>query len=727
MDKMKNPEKFINIFLVEDDQDDIFLFKEILSDISNFRYSLNAVGSLGEAKQKIKEKAYDIIISDLTLPDSTGLMTFEVLFQLEKKVPIIILTGLENEELALKAVSHGAQDYLIKGQLESKLLSRSIQYAIERKKGEVALLESEGKFHTLVNNLPDVIMRFDQHYRHLYVNQSVERIVNIKSHDFIGKTHHELGFPEEQALFWENSIQKVFDTRQAITTTFEFDGPEGYIIFDWRLVPEINDDGSVQTVLSIARDITEQKKYELALKSSEEKNKLIIDTLAKSGIGLFIVDENYMIEYMNPIMIEWFGDQVGTVCYESLAHLDRRCGYCKLQTVIEDKVTVNYQAETPNQQIFDIVATPIIHSHGKVSKMEVIRDITDQKKAEKALRESEEMHRLFFETMNQGVIYYSAKHVVTHVNQAALNILGLSRDQIDHPGFFTDEWEIVHEDGTPYSENTLPHKYVLYTGKEVKNQVLGFRKPDDKDFHWILVDSIPLFSKDEFAPHTVYTIFGDITERKKYEEQVKNALHEKDILLKEIHHRVKNNMQVISSLLNLQSMQIDDEQTQEMFKESQNRIKSMALIHERLYQTPDLSRIDFDDYVRKLASNLIVSYPVGKINTDIDAAGIFFDAQIGIPCGLLINELVSNSLKYAFKGKDNGRITIRIKNMDHQYLIQVSDDGIGFPESLDFRNTSSLGLQLVNIMAAQLKGKVDLEVNEGTTFTISFPATLQSK
>lgn len=229
-----------------------------------------------------------------------------------------------------------------------------------------------------------------------------------------------------------------------------------------------------------------------------------------------------------------------------------------------------------------------------------------------------------------------------------------------------------------------------------------------------------------------------VDEMKRTEEQIKASLKEKEVLLKEIHHRVKNNLQVISSLLNLQAVSIKDEQTLEMFRESRNRIKSMALIHERLYQSKELSRIDFAAYVRHLISDLFYSYGVKSeaITSKIKVDDVFPGVDIVIPLGLIINELASNCLKHAFPSGGKGEIYISLHSGNdlpvvtdngaaqavNRFTLIVSDNGIGFPENLDFRNTESLGLRLVCTLVDQVGGAIELHSNGGTEFKIMFAA-----
>lgn len=214
----------------------------------------------------------------------------------------------------------------------------------------------------------------------------------------------------------------------------------------------------------------------------------------------------------------------------------------------------------------------------------------------------------------------------------------------------------------------------------------------------------------------------DITEKKIAETELKNSLKEKEVLLKEVHHRVKNNLQVISSILNLQSAYVQEEKTLSILKESQNRIKSMAFIHESLYQTNDFSEINFSEYVVNLSKNLVHSYLINLnlIELKLDVNKVSLNLDLSIPCGLIINELVSNALKYAFEENEKGYILIKLFLQDGFVNLTVSDNGKGLPKEIDYKNTDSLGLQLVTTLAEQINAEITLSNTKGTTFNIKF-------
>ena len=213
----------------------------------------------------------------------------------------------------------------------------------------------------------------------------------------------------------------------------------------------------------------------------------------------------------------------------------------------------------------------------------------------------------------------------------------------------------------------------------------------------------------------------DVTDRKEIDRRILDALKEKEVLLQEVHHRVKNNLQVISSILNLQSGYVTDTGTLEILKESQNRIKSMSYIHETLYQTADFGSIEFSDYINSISRNLIHSYtteaPVQLI-TDLDRICLSIDQAI--PCGLIINELVSNALKYAFKNIEKPSLLVRIKELGEGITLEVKDNGIGLPENFGFEKSNSLGVQLVYSLVEQLDGNITISSEKGTDIIITF-------
>lgn len=341
-------------------------------------------------------------------------------------------------------------------------------------------------------------------------------------------------------------------------------------------------------------------------------------------------------------------------------------------------------------------------------------EIAERKQTEEALRASEERYRTVVEEVSEGIILYDVKtNRVLEANPAYANLLGYALDEMSALSLY----DIVAADREHVDED-------LQQIAAQQHYAIGECQHRRKDGSLLDVEVtgalLSLADQDVLC-----IVVRDISARKRADAQMRQSLHEKEILLKEIHHRVKNNLQVVSSLLNLQRNQVRDQTTAEALRESQNRIRSMALIHEKLYHSQDLARADIGEYARNLAAELFQTYraSAGAIGLEIDAVkDIFLGIDKAIPVGLIINELVSNALKHAFPPGCNGTLRIELhSNADHAIQLRVGDNGAGLPRGFDFRNSNSLGLQLVVTLVDQLDGTIDLDQLHGTVFTITFP------
>jgi PAS domain S-box-containing protein len=311
-----------------------------------------------------------------------------------------------------------------------------------------------------------------------------------------------------------------------------------------------------------------------------------------------------------------------------------------------------------------------------------------------------------------AVVIHSGGKIIS-ANSAAMELLGAKshEDFVDkplldfvHPDYIETVMERIEEMLGNKAVPPVEEKFISLDGEVIDVEVLA------TGFHY----------KNK---HAVQVVFRDIGERKKAEKEIKTSLKDKEILLKEIHHRVKNNLQIISSLLDLQANYVDDDEAINVLQESQNRVKSMALIHEMLYQSTDLASINLSEYIQNLVQDLFYSYGAkNNIKPIINMEQIFLNIETAIPCGLIISELISNSLKYAFpNNKTLGEIFIGIHLHDKEFELIISDNGIGLPQDIDFKDMqSSLGLRLVNMLVKQIEGSIELERAHGTKFKIKF-------
>lgn len=302
---------------------------------------------------------------------------------------------------------------------------------------------------------------------------------------------------------------------------------------------------------------------------------------------------------------------------------------------------------------------------------------------------------VIIESMNDSVFILDMENRIVDVNPSAQQLMGVENCI---GKYITEVWpeaSVLHINAGKGAEIVLDHDCIYD------------------------VSISPLVDwRDRIVSRVV--VLRDVTDRKR-SEKIKQSLKEKEILLQEIHHRVKNNIQIISSLLNLQAHYSNDKKYAEMLKESQNRIKSMGLIHEKLYQSENLADIDFKEYITDLVYTLFRSYGVSGVGVTIES-DVTLGITTAIPCGLIINELVSNAVKYAFPD-GTGEITIRICSVNGDIELIVADNGVGIPEDMDFKNAETLGLRLVSMLAEdQLNGEIDLDRSEGTRFRITFTA-----
>jgi len=331
------------------------------------------------------------------------------------------------------------------------------------------------------------------------------------------------------------------------------------------------------------------------------------------------------------------------------------------------------------------------------------------------LRESQDKFRSVANSAVDGIITTDNNGKIVLFNPSLENMFGYGIDEIKGKHatiLMPDRYKKQFIDKLDRFKSTGNHEL---DGKTFES--LGLRK-DSTEFPF----EISIATWGPKGNKFTTSIIRDVTERKKTEKMLEKSLHEKEILLKEIHHRVKNNLMIISSLLNLQSRYIKDEASKDIFKESQNRARSMALIHERLYQATDLKRIDFGDYIRTLSNELFRIYAggFGLIELKINVEDIFLDINTAIPLGLIVNELITNSLTHAFPEGKRGKINVNFHPKDDHYEFTVNDNGIGFPKDIDFQNTDSLGLQIINSLTDQIDGKIKLDRTTGTEFKILF-------
>jgi PAS domain S-box-containing protein len=354
---------------------------------------------------------------------------------------------------------------------------------------------------------------------------------------------------------------------------------------------------------------------------------------------------------------------------------------------------------------------------GTPKSVSSLLDITERKQAQEALQQSEERFRALIESSSDVTSVIDSQGRVLYQSPNYRSVWG--RDSQSEIG--KDMFKDVHPDDASLVREAFAH-LIQNPDDPVQLQLRALHT----DGSWRTLEVV---ARNRLGYQTVRGIvvnFRDITARKLAEERILGALEEKDALLKEIHHRVKNNMQIISSLLRLQASTTRSQRAVNMFRESQDRIRSLALIHDKLYHSQSLARIDLAEYVKCLVDELFNAYRPSasgvSVSVDVSVDGTLVDMDTSIPCGLIINELVTNALKHGFPGGRAGEIMVRVFEDEGDTLtLLISDNGVGIPTTVDTKDPESLGLQLVNALTRQLGGTIEMDSTKGTSFRITFP------
>ena len=564
-------------------------------------------------------------------------------------------------------------------------------------------------------------------------NLTAAALLNVARRDLVNQPFSRYIFKEDMDIYYQH-INIIFET--ATPKTWESRMLNKDRTTFWARVDGIaaKDADGTPTCRIVMSDITDSKRTEKELQLQEKRLRL---ALISSQQGWFDLDIPTSEVRVSPEYVMMLGYEPGEFntnlqgWIEGMHPEDRAAVLKVFQECLKtgEIRTMEYRRQTKNgnwiwlRSIGKVVAFDA--EHRPLRMIGTHADITERKRTEETLRISEAKYRALIDNLTVGVVVHGPDTSILFSNTMAQSLLGLTEDQMMGKTAMDPHWHFFKEDGNPLSLEEYPINSVVWTGKSLKNLVRGVRHQDRAELVWLLCSAYPVFDEKGQLLQAV-VIFVDITERKQADEQIARSLQEKEVLLKEIHHRVKNNMTVIYSLLNLQANGTEDKAARAILDEARDRVNMMALIHKKLYQSKDLAHIDYKEYLQNLATGIADTYQRRDVVVSVDMESVFFDVTVGIPCGLIVNELITNSLKYAFPEGRKGTIRVGInKDGAGNNVLTVADNGAGFPDTVDFRNTTSLGLQLVNILSGQIQGKIELVRNAGTTFRITFPGTTE--
>ncbi|MBD3308146.1 PAS domain S-box protein, partial [candidate division KSB3 bacterium] len=614
-------------------------------------------------------------------------------------------------------------DYSIHGKIKILLLNvvpltiqgATILYGIgqditERKQAEEALRQSEERYRLLIESIHDSVYVLDREWRHTIVNQAAEEFTGMPKDSLLGAKLTEL-FPGVENTSFFKAFQRVMDTRQPETIVSEYrfaDGRHAWYEVHISPVPE--------GILCISRNITDRKAAEKALQESERQKNLILNATAEM---VAYYDTELRVIWANRAAGESIGktpdELVGLHCYEIWHQRSEPCVGCPILKVFADKSPHKGEIQTPDGRHWFLRGYPILDdAEDIIALVEFGQDITERKQAEEALQKKSSEQALLLDTMDTQVWYLTDIETYGIANRAHAEFLGLRREAIEHKhlsDFLPAEVAQVCKEGNCQVFET---KATIHTEEWVPNA--------QGEQRLVAITKTPRLDHAGNVEYVV-CVGTDITERKQAEEQITTALKEKEVLLRELYHRTKNNMQVISAMLALRSYYVEDEAARRVLQDMDTKIQSMALVHQKLYQSQNLSRINLGEYIHELAALLFQSYaPAVPISLEIDVQEAAVLIDTAMPCGLVIHELLSNALKHAFPGGRGGRITIRLRRIDETHLdLVVADNGVGMPADVDVTHVSTLGLKhVIALVQHQLGGDIDFDVQDGVACHITF-------
>ncbi|MBN3906868.1 MAG: PAS domain-containing protein [Nostoc sp. NMS1] len=623
-------------------------------------------------------------------------------------------------------------------QLYHNLQTLNTKLEVKVQERTAKLQESDRRFRAIFNNTFQFTGLLTPSGTLLEANQTMLSFGGLKLENVINR-------PFWEAHWWTISPQTQEELKQAIALAakgkfvrYKVDvlGANNRVAtIDFSLRPLLDETGKVVLLIPEGRDITEQQaalsdrkvlKRELA-----HKQKLLDAFINSAPVGISIVDRELRFSFINEALAEIHGipasAHIGKTLQEILPNLTPN-----LEQVLEHVLTtgesiLDLEITGETLKLPGVIRTwlasyfPIQSEADQPISVGIvvveISDIYDELRLRKRAEQMLELQAVITRNIAEGVCLVRATDgVFVYTNPKFEQMFGYEPGELI--GQHVSIVNYGNEHTTPEEVNQAISTVVIQNG-EATYEVHNIKK--DGTSFWCRANAC-IFDHPEYGSVLV-AVQQDITEHKQAEEKIKASLKEKEVLLQEIHHRVKNNLGIVSSLLQMQCRRTQDPVVTAILRDSQNRIASIALVHEKLYCSEDLADIDFAQYIPDLITHLFDSYNVNssQIHLDIQVDDASLDIETAIPCGLIINELVSNALKYAFVANIRGKIEVKFYQESESILtLIIRDNGIGLPENFDSKKAKTLGITLVQGLVKQLRGKLEIESHQGTQFKITF-------
>ncbi|MBK7258013.1 MAG: PAS domain S-box protein [Ignavibacteriae bacterium] len=677
----------------------------------------------------------DLILMDIDLGKGISGPDAAVEILSRSAIPIVFLTSHAERDMVEKVRGITRYGYVIKDSgdfvLQSSIeMAFELHSANELLKGELAerrrtedrLAHSHQLMHYVIQHSRSAIAVHDTGMRYVYVSQRYLTDYNVKEKDIIGKHHYEV-FPDLPEK-WREVHRLALAGKVSSAEDDPYEREDGSVEWTrWECRPWYEGDGSIGGIIVYTEVITERKKAEERLKDERNLLMTIIDAIPDE-IAVKDLERRFML--VNPPCVRALGkpsaDEVVGKRDEDLIAREfvERSKLEEEQLLLTGTPVLNAEGRPRLDPITGeidrallVSRSPIRDRNGALAGLVVIsRDITERKRTEVASHTLEHQFRLVWEKSTDGMRLTNEDGTILRVNEAFCRMVGKERSELE-----AHSLAVVYEKGR--QEHVSRRHQERFRSRTVESHFEREVTLWNGKTMWVEVSNSFL----DFAgqPSVLLGIFHDITERKRSEARIEALFAEREVLLKEVHHRIKNNMHTMMSLLSLQSRSMTDPGAVAAVKDARSRMQSMMVLYDKLYRSEGFKELPINEYLVPLVGEIVENLPnAGMVAIETHVEDFILQAQLLSPLGIIVNELLSNAMKYAFTGLERGTISIAASLKDHRATLVVQDDGIGLPAGLDLKTSTGFGLRLVDMLTEQMGGSMKIERNKGTRFILEF-------